>query len=345
MRRKKKARTEYSYLHLPKLPTELVMQILLYVEEEFENVSRNTGNVIETNSTGLELHNKRLLPQVVLDPSILRPHYVNAIRSNWTLKTISKKPLKLSVLTDKRISKILKLNVKAKIRELVREDIDVLHILTEQLPQRWNGLFLEVCESASKNVVPFLRSCESCYPSMTFLTVDGECTIEHIFSFPALPTTKAVTASSAPPSLLAGISIDVLPLLHQVGALSRVTNLELLVRNREIWKNIILSVTLLPEILSNMPHLHFMSLDGLWTDKRFSLRDLPKVRSEALHTIQILDGEGEDVFTFLALFSNCPIRFLDVEGDIPCLEGLSEHFPRLKKLTYVSDNLHFLVVR
>lgn len=332
----KKVRAVNSYPHLPKLPTEIIMQILLLVKGSF--ASYWEGTFIETNSVGLELHNKSILPQVVFDPSILKPHYVNAIRSNWKLETVVKKPLKLSVLTDKRISKYLKLQVNAKTWELVHGDMDILRMLTEHLPQRWVGLFLQVCESTSTMAAPLLRMCKPCYPYLTSLTISSDCIIERLPISLAPRTTKDMPAS---PTAIAraDVPIGTLPFLCNYGALYRVARLEFSLKERESQNA---SLSVLPEILSNMPYLQVLQLEGLYTDEQFDLSNLPKVNSESLRTISILDGVGEDVLTFLVLFSNCPIRFLDVDGDTGCLKELSEHFSHLKKLIYVSDYLQLL---
>lgn len=336
----RQVRSGRTYARLPRLPVEIIMMIISHVEELLEDYV-NTN--IETNSEGLKVYNTSLLPQVILKPSVLRHHYLQAIPTDLPLEDIGEIPLKPTILTDKRISKFLKLSIALEIElfDLTREsnDMNILCILAEQVFQRWESLFFKLCESASEKIVPLLDICKPCLPFITDLNAIGYCTVENPSVSSALETTKAL--KPCPMSLK---SVDVwlcfLPTLFNIGVLGGITTLAIHCDKMHL-QNIVMPN--LPEILSSISRLEVFTFEGFRTIGRFDFSNLPKVRSKTLHTIELNDSTGpsNDFIAFLAIFSECPVRTLDSDHCDPTLEELNELFPHLRKLIYVSEGCAF----
>lgn len=256
-------------------------------------------------------------------------------------------PLKLTILTDERISRFLHLwvGIETKLFELSCEsnDMNTLCILVEQAFQRCDTLCLTLCSSASEKVVPLLNLCKPCLPYITYLMVDGsdDCTIEDALISSALTTTEAVVPIPMTHRLAnVRVRLCLLPTLFSIGALGGVTSLEITFKDGYMQN---MAISNLPEILSSMTCLEILSIEDFETSGHFDFSGNPKVKSETLHTIGVQCSSSDYVLAFLAIFSRCPVRTLDADSIDPCLEGLSELFPHLKDLTYVSESGSFPV--
>lgn len=171
--------TGNSYPRLPRLPMEIIMLIISFTDELLsESCQCDTGtSTIKTNSEGFKVDNSRLLPQVILCPRLLKPHYVDAIQPTWRLKYAAKNPLKPSVLTDKRITKFMSLSVTIREWPLTRKDMNILRTLIERVPNRWDRLYLDFYYLSDPRavVVPVLTFLRPCFSYITNLSTGLRC--------------------------------------------------------------------------------------------------------------------------------------------------------------------------
>lgn len=320
----KKIRDYYRYQRLPKLPTEIIVQILSgFYSENYLNTE--IPNAISVLAKGL------LLPHLILKPYLALPSDTKLV-----LTDIDKQKMEISVLKNPDVLRSISLEVDIKDWEIVRDEEGILHVLMQDL-SRWKKLQLFFRET--KSVLPMIKTFGPCFQYIEELTTYGYESIIEMQSFPPYSVEPIATG----PLETIKIQFCVLPALSNLGLLKQVKNLYLFgagirtfkAQNRNSFRT---AMNQLPRILSDLTSLEFLRLINSYCDED---NDLPKVRSSTRRTLELArEGGGFIARTFLALFSECPIETLDVDSNYghPMMAELVEIFPGVKKMTYVSSS-------
>lgn len=148
----------------------------------------------------------------------------------------------------------------------------------------------------------------------------------------------------------------VLPALFSIGFINSITELDLFgiditLYMQENYDAFAGAITSLPRILSSLPHLTLLRLYGIELDGDEDL-DIPAVKSFSLRALEVYSDDPEDpqaegsdendIIPVLELFRECSITSLVISCTygVPRLEDLSEIFPKLRDLSYVSSYYH-----
>lgn len=323
-------RTWHSYSLLPRLPIDVILRILFCI------ASRSSISI--DNSESLTVYIYGLLPHFIFKPDLIMAHCCDRVdMSGYTLQRFATATIKPSILEDVDLSKSMFLQVRV-MEWPISPVCDGIFRSLIQIPKRWRDLHVQfnLKSAAFGNILQLLNSCKSCVPYLETLDISLPRSLD------SMSLNQAVTVSTAERftsgSLkTASLSSSIFPTLFKYGILDTITSLSLYHDYHNPGRNSVRDVALdsLPHVLSNMPCLRSLTTSIPLYE---NFVNLPKVESRSLHHLTISDdADYEHLVAFFALFSDCSINFFAMHTEKSILEKLSEFFPGLKTLIYVSS--------
>lgn len=166
----KKLRVHCRYSRLPKLPTEIIIQILSYLHvSTYRYPRKNTLNTPIPDAISVMV--KGLLPHLVLKPCLELPPHCKDFNAELDLVDIGKQDMEISILTDPDILWSISLEVGIRNWEIVRDQAEILQLLL-RVPHRWKKLSLSF--SSAESVMPMLKTFEPCFRNLKKLALLGD---------------------------------------------------------------------------------------------------------------------------------------------------------------------------
>lgn len=332
---KKKLRAVYCSLHLPRLPTEIIVRILSYLD------SRNTVNM--GNGVGLTVTAYGLLPYLILNPYLFLPPYckyfdpgtkVEHIRS-LSLEDINDVVMEMRILAESNISSHVSLYVYIHTWPRVRDTPDLRLLL--QIPRRWRELGISF--GNVEHISPVFDTLAPCLPHLQELHVKFEDVDRRGDLSPLLIDSVASMAMTSSKEIY--FPFYALPLLFNKGIFDLVTTLcldnsfsPLPTEGDNTCRNLMKN---LPHILSDLPCLESLTLSLNSPTYYEDYRKL-RLRSDSLRDLSLL-CMGNNQAPFLEIFLDCPIEALSFNYQAPDfkLAHVARFFPSVRKLSYVSS--------
>lgn len=287
----KKLRVYCRYSRLPKLPTEIILQILSCFPFPKKVLKTRIPEAICVVVEGLH-------PFLVLKPCLELPPYCEDCRTELALAGFGMQKIDISVLADPDILWSVNLEVDIMDWRIVKEEAEILHLLL-RVPHRWKDLKMFISDAES--VISMLKTLGPCFQNLGRLTAS---------SF-----NKAIETQSLPPSVdhvmtssieTFEISFSLLSVFYNSGLFGSIKNLHLYeadistfdTQSRDAYK---VTISNLPRILSSLPHLEFLLI---WEPCYDEDDGSPKIISDSLHRLEIRSPRDDVlIIPFLALFS------------------------------------------
>ena len=330
-----KLRTGYRYLSLPRLPVEIIIRIISYLD------SRNVINTAGSYSISVTAFD--LLPYLILKPYLLLPPYCKCFDDTkkpeelialLTLEDINNEAtMEMKVLTEVDDLALVSLYVRIEDWERVRDDEnDTLRLLLRS-PRRWKELDLSFGKvDQIPQILDALAPCLPHVKEIDFKRTDPD--RDYMFS----PT--PVSSSAADSSKKISFPLIALPTLFSTSLFNSVTDLVLdnsrVDESEDMQKSVMKK---LPHILSSLPCLKRLAL-SLYSPIFYEEYGSSKIKSSTLRILS-LKSIGRNEAPFLTLFSECRIETIGAFGWGPRLTNLVEFFPGVKELYCVSScSLH-----
>lgn len=290
-------------------PLEIISEILAYIPA---NNELRRGGGPGSGGVKAAVYVDGLLPNAVHNPSLLFLHYEECFNAKWSLEDIGKQPVKATVLEDASLRKHIRLRIKP------FNDFSVLHPLTKY-PVQWTNLSADVYYL---RMVGFIDMFKSCLPRLEMLKINA-------YSVP--PSGAIVPLQGSCYLKIADLSFNAFSSFFDSGLLNSITSLRLneVSASRFFSRDAFMkALEDLPHVLSQLPCLYKLSF--LDCPRYEVLKNLSRVNSASLHSLDVDGYYDTSVIAFLNLLKDCRIDCVGVRGDF--LEGVERLFSDVRRI-------------
>lgn len=328
---RQKIRIRYQYSLLPRLPIEIIMQILSLLDP----LAGNTVNTGIRNGISVEAHG--LLPYLILNPHLTLPPYCKYFDTSMTLENFYYHEFEKPILTDALVASSVRLGVTIYDWEILRnaENLNILRSLL-QTAHQWKRLRLKFRDA--EQIFPFLNALAPSLPHIECL-IAYEASPRSAAPFSLASIKSDATSLSTRSLRIANLSFCILSVLFDAGFLDTITHLNLLDTISPKSE----SITRLVHILSGLSCLKTLTIEPqirLHDERNSSLR----VRSSSLNVLNLNLRSAHS--HCLALLSDCQIDTINVSVDsMNLLNHLAQIFPGVKELNCVSSLLFGFILK